>query len=79
MHLLFMFMIAIEGEVRGCAAAENAYQVANPIGCGHSGHTVLCLCDSYLCNGSTSPTSISLTLLTFCLIVVSMCFYRDGE
>jgi hypothetical protein len=69
MNLIFM-LIGIEGEVRGCAAAENAYQVANSVGCGHSGHTVLCLCDTYLCNGSLCPTSISLSLLTFCLIFV---------
>lgn len=45
-------------EVRGCAPAENAFQVPNRIGCGRdddssTDQTTFCLCGTDLCNGAS--------------------------
>lgn len=56
--LSFSHHCGMTGEVRGCAPAENAFQVPNRIGCGRDAdsstdQTTFCLCGTDLCNGAS--------------------------
>ena len=61
-------MSTMAGEVRGCAPAENAYQVPNRIGCGRDEDTtVFCLCATDLCNAAARPTPLHSIMTTLFL------------
>lgn len=73
------------GEVRGCAPAENAYEVPNRIGCGRddgADKTVFCLCGTDLCNGASRlsadvlPWSMTKLTLPLALLMLNFLILR---
>ncbi|XP_046653713.1 uncharacterized protein LOC124344240 [Daphnia pulicaria] len=72
-------------EVRGCAPAENAYEVPNRIGCGRddgADRTVFCLCGTDLCNGASRlsadvlPWSMTKLTLPLALLMLNFLILR---
>lgn len=60
------------GEVRGCAPAENAFQVPNQMGCGRddgTDQTIFCLCGTDLCNGANRLSAFPSITFSFVLVL----------
>lgn len=77
--------LGMTGEVRGCAPAENAYEVPNRIGCGRddgADRTVFCLCGTDLCNGASRlsahvlPWSMTKLTLPLALLMLNFLILR---
>ncbi|KAK4021961.1 uncharacterized protein LOC116919097 [Daphnia magna] len=59
-------------EVRGCAPAENAFQVPNRMGCGRddgTDQTVFCLCGTDLCNGANRLPALPSITFSFVFVL----------